>query len=827
MQEISVLKIATCITQEHDLRLVALSALICVLGCITTTTILAHVQLSNKRTTTRWLVMAAVLFGFSVWSLHFVAMLAFLPSHSIGYDPVETVGSVAVAIVGASGALFILRSRQRTPTRVLLSGIMLGAGVAGMHYLGVDAMRFTGMMLFDRTYVSASVVASLVFATIAMARSDNLVSIWRRLEVASWLSITICGLHFTGMTALTMVPGGPEAQQGLLLGSQGLAYIVGSVSLVILAVSLAAALLDQHLLQRELQELHRMRLMSNLSREVLIIQRNGIVLEMNRAGERLFGMQVADAVGRDLLDLFAEDSAPALIRRSTCKFGDLKPEEMVVRTLTGAQVAVELSCQAIEFLGKPARAVALRDLTDARRDEARIRHLARHDALTNLPNRYQLEEKLTHALDVASEAGTAVAVLYLDLDRFKPVNDLYGHAAGDQLLVQASKRLLGEIHASDTLARIGGDEFVLVLTSVTSPEKVATLADRLIETLKRPFTIEDHELEISASIGVAIYPGDGGNPETLMRAADTAMYRVKDEGRGAPRFYEASMQDQLQARRLLEHELGCASDRDEFLLFYQPIINSRSGEIATFEALIRWAHPKRGMVPPIDFIPVAEQTGLIAPIGQWVLETACAEAATWPEPWRVSVNVSPSQFQLSDVPAMVSAALAKTKLDSNRLVIEITEGVFIDNAARAVEVLEKLRNLGVRLALDDFGTGYSSLSYLQLFKFDKFKVDKSFVTKLGTSDEAATIIKTIINLGHNLGLNVTVEGVETVQQMKILKNLGCDQMQGYLFGKPAPMDKFSAVQGTLRARALSLSGDQNPQNSETVTGSYALRLEAS
>ncbi len=761
------LKIATCIAQEHDLRLVALSAVICVLGCFTTTTMLAHVQLAKKQFATRWLVMASVLFGSSVWSLHFVAMLAFLPGRAIGYDAVATAVSIAVAIFGALGALLLLWTGRRTPVKVLASGILLGSGIAGMHYVGVGGMRFSGFMLFDPTDVVASVVASLFFATVALARAGSLLNIWRRLEVASWLSIAICSLHFTGMAALTMVPGASTDQQGLWLGSEGLAYIVGSVSLIIIAVSLTAALLDQHLLQRELLELNRMRLLSNLSREVLIIQRDSIVLEINSAGERLFGMSAATVVGRNLLELFAEDSVPALIRRSTCKLGDIKPEEMVVRTSTGAKVAVELSCQAIEFLGKPARAVALRDLTDQKRDEARIRHLARHDALTNLPNRYQLEEKLTHALDVASEAGTGVAILYLDLDRFKAVNDLHGHAAGDDLLMQVSKRMLAEITASDTLARIGGDEFVMVLTSVTSPEKVAALSDRLIATMKRHFTIEDQKVEIGASIGVALYPGDGGNPEALLRAADTALYRVKDEGRGAVRFYEASMQEQLQAKRFLERELSHACERSEFLLAYQPIVSARSGDVETFEALIRWAHPERGMVPPLDFIPLAEQTGLIAPVGNWVIETACMEATTWPEPWRVSVNVSPTQFLQSDVPVVVAAALRKSGLDPRRLVIEITEGVFIDNTAHAVDVLQRLRSLGVRLALDDFGTGYSSLSYLQLFRFDEFKIDRSFVNRIGSGngDEASTIVRTIINLGHNLGLNVTVEGVETTQQM--------------------------------------------------------------
>jgi diguanylate cyclase (GGDEF)-like protein/PAS domain S-box-containing protein len=525
---------------------------------------------------------------------------------------------------------------------------------------------------------------------------------------------------------------------------------------------------------------------------------------VNSAGERLFKASAYEIIGRPILELFADDSAPALIRRERCPPMERRPEEMEAKASDGTRVPVEVSCQPIDYLGKPATAVAMRDLTNSKRDEARIQHIARHDALTNLPNRYNLQERLDIALSAAAHERSPLALVYIDLDRFKPVNDLFGHAAGDALLIQASKRILAEIQARDTLARIGGDEFVMILTSEPRPDNASMVAMRVIEALKRPFQIEGHRIEIGASIGIALYPDDGGSPDDLLRAADAAMYRAKEEGRGAARFYESSMNSRQRERLQLEQELAGAIQREELVLHYQPIVHTATGNVEAFEALIRCNHRERGLVQPLEFIPMAEQTGLIDPIGKWVIETACREAAGWSQPWRVSVNVSPLQFRHSDLCAVIGASLRANRLDPDRLVVEVTEGVLIGDPAKAVSILKRLREMGVRIALDDFGTGYSSLSYLQLFKFDKFKIDKSFVQNLGQGEEATAIARTIVNLGHNLGLQVTAEGVETAEQLNMLQALGCDQIQGYLIARPAPISAFTPLD---RLRAMTFFGN--------------------
>ena len=557
--------------------------------------------------------------------------------------------------------------------------------------------------------------------------------------------------------------------------------------------------IDAEKRQAAMLELRRLQLLSDISQEILIIHRKGLILQINAAGSRMFGLSDDRISGLRMLDLISEADHPEIMR---CMQGEIDPthKEIHIRAANGVLVPAEFSLDIIDYEGEPANVIALRDLSDRRRNEARIWHLAHHDALTNLPNRFLLREKFASALNASVRSGHPLALLYVDLDHFKPINDLLGHAAGDAVLIQVAKRLLAELRPSDTVARVGGDEFIII-AEVDRPESAGALAARLIDALAQPFWINSHKVEIGVTIGIALCPRDGDGQEMLMHAADTALYCAKHEKRGTFRFFEPAMDEHLLLRKQLERDLQHAAASGQLQLHFQPLVNCVDGEVEGFEALLRWYHPERGSVPPLEFISLAEETGLIVGIGQWVLETACQAAVAWTKPSQVAVNVSPVQFRQSDLPAVVANALARSGLPASRLEIEITEGVLMSDPKQGAEVLSALRGMGVRIALDDFGTGYSSLSYLHNFKFDKLKIDRSFIMRLGEAEDAKIIVRTIVDLAHNLDLKIVAEGVETLQQLAMVRDFQCDQVQGYLLGRPTQTADITELV-TARARML-------------------------
>ena len=779
------LRVIDCIAQEHDLRLVALAACLCALACTTTVNLMAAAQTKEGGSSLAHLVAASVVFGCGVWSLHFVAMLAFVSSMPISYGISLTFVSILFAVVGALLALTVWRFSPSRQIGTVVGGGLLSLSVIAMHFCGIAAMQVSGLLHLKTEQVLFAGGVSLLFSIGALIRSDTLSTHRRRLQVAGLLAVAICGLHFIAMAGLSIEPGLPTGHQTAVLGSYQLAITIGSFGVAILIMSLAATLVEQHLSQRTVIELKRIRTLSDVSQEVLIICRDGIILQVNAAGTRLLRTPEGQLIGRQMADLISEDDQLTFLKHLVHQGVDLGPGEVNLRASNGTIVPARFSIGKIDYEGKPADVVALLNISDRKRDEAKIQHLAYHDPLTDLPNRSLLRDRLTQSIKAARRPGYHLALFCLDLDRFKQINDLFGHAAGDELLMQVTKRLRNQTRSGDTLARIGGDEFVVV-ASFERLDDIAILARRLIEALTQPFMLTAGLAEIGVSIGIAVYPEDGTDQEELMRTADLALYRAKHEEKGTFRFFEAAMDEHARARQRLEHDLRGAIDREEFCLHHQPLVDCLTGDVKGFEALLRWHHPERGMIPPLEFIPLAEETGLILKIGEWVIETACRAAAAWSEPYRVAVNVSPVQFLKSDLPAIISSVLDNTGLPANRLEVEITEGILMKNPRRAADVLTMLRGLGVGIAMDDFGTGYSSLSYLNEFKFDKLKIDRSFVKRLGQAEDATMIIRTIIGLAHNLGLSVVAEGVETREQLKILRDLECDQIQGYLIGRPMP-----------------------------------------
>jgi diguanylate cyclase (GGDEF)-like protein len=436
--------------------------------------------------------------------------------------------------------------------------------------------------------------------------------------------------------------------------------------------------------------------------------------------------------------------------------------------------------------------VTLEDITDRRQVEARIVHMAHHDALTGLPNRVLFHDRLTEAM-ARSRRGEPFAVLCLDLDHFKAVNDTLGHPVGDALLREVTRRLDSQIRETDTIARLGGDEFAIVQSSVDQPQDATMLATRLIETLGAPYDLDGHQVIVGTSIGIAVVPGDGDDPDQLLKNADLALYRAKADGRGCYRFFEPDMDERMQARRTLELDLRRALVEEEFEVFYQPLVNLKTRALTGFEALLRWIHPQRGLVSPADFVPLAEEIGLIVPLGEWVLRRACADAAGWPGAPKVAVNLSPVQFGSRTLVEDVAAALAASGLDPARLELEITETVMLADTDAVLVILHRLRDLGIGIAMDDFGTGYSSLSYLRRFPFSKVKIDQSFVQGLGQGGDCDTIIAAVADLCKQLGMITTAEGVETEDQLARLAAGNCTEVQGYLFSKPRPANEVAAL----------------------------------
>jgi diguanylate cyclase (GGDEF)-like protein/PAS domain S-box-containing protein len=425
------------------------------------------------------------------------------------------------------------------------------------------------------------------------------------------------------------------------------------------------------------------------------------------------------------------------------------------------------------------------DITEQRRSEAKIEHMALHDALTGLPNRALLNERLEHAI-ARGRRGEMVAAHLLDLDHFKTVNDTLGHPAGDKLLQMVAERLRPLVREADTVARMGGDEFAVVQVGIAEPADATSLALRVIDAVGAPYEIDSQLVVVGVSVGIAIGPNDGDSPAQLMRNADLALYRAKGNGRGTFRFFEREMDAQMQERHALERELRKALGANQFELHYQPIVKLADNDIVGFEALLRWRHPERGLIPPNTFIPLAEEIGLIVPIGEWIVRQACATAITWPDDLRVAVNLSPVQFRNPGLLQIVVSALAKSGLRPDRLELEITETVLLQDGETTLSTLYRLRELGIRIAMDDFGTGYSSLSYLQSFPFDKIKIDRSFVKDIVESTGSLNIVRAVAALAQGLGITATAEGVETEEQLERIRAEGCKEMQGFLFGAPMP-----------------------------------------
>lgn len=678
---------------SYNPLLVLLSLLVAVLASYTALDMAGRVVTAQGRAAFWWLTGGASAMGVGIWSMHFVGMLAFSLPIPLGYDVSITLASLAIAIAASAFALWLV-SRRELPWRRLVGGAMLmGVGVAGMHYTGMAALRMKPGIDYDPAIFGLSVVIAVFASGAALWIAFRLRGHSQRVRAlragaAVVMGVAIVGMHYTGMAAAAFPLGSVCGAAHAGASTAWLALVIILITLAVLAIALIISVLDLR---------------------------------------------------------------------------------MEART-----------------------AVLAHSLAQANQELA---YLALHDNLTKLSNRLLLEDRLNQAIRTAEREKRRFALMFMDLDGFKAVNDVYGHHVGDLLLIDVAQRIVGRVRQQDTVARVGGDEFV-VLTHVDDPEDAGTLADTLLEAVREPFLAGGHELRVSTSIGIAMYPGDGANQHDLLTNADAAMYHAKGLGRNAYSFFEPSMNANVHQQLQLVQDLRLAIERNELVLYYQPKFHAPHGPIAGVEALVRWQHPVRGLLSANEFIPLAERTGLIVPLGTWVLDEACRQMAQWRREghagWSVAVNLSALQFGHAALIDTVRDTLARHALDPHCLTLEITESTAMRDADASLHILQQLDAMGVRISIDDFGTGYSSLLYLKRLPASELKIDRGFVRDLERDTEDAAIVSAIVALGQTLNLRIVAEGVETAEQQAFLTQLGCDSLQGYLLGRPMSAESLSA-----------------------------------
>jgi diguanylate cyclase (GGDEF)-like protein/PAS domain S-box-containing protein len=783
-----VLRVLACLTTEHDYRLVLLAAVICATATLTAFHLYERAKSNRGGQRLGWLFLTGVATGAGIWATHFVAMLAFQPGLPASYEPTLTGLSLVIAVAVTTMG-FAAGSFSRGLASKALGGGVIGAGIASMHYTGMKAFQIPGRIEWDSALVHSSVVIGLALSAAALIAFEKVSGKWKAWAGAGLLTLGICGLHFTAMSAAIIVPDPTVFVVPAVVDNSIMALAVASITMLVIFAGVTAVLIDS---QATRESVARAQELVDATFEGLVIARDGAVHNVNRRLAELSGFSAEELMGKQVWPDLIDGKPPSFNR-------ERERIEASLKTREGDDIPVEVVYRPY-VTGRAANQVyAVRDLRERLKAEKKIRFLAHNDTLTGLPNRTSLNAHLARVLRAAQPAREPFAVMCMDLDRFKDVNDVLGHSAGDAVLTEAAQRMIKAAGDGAFLARIGGDEFIAVQSGHNQPEGIAVLASALQEAFREPFQLESQIVQLGLSAGIALYPDDGATREILLSNADTALYRAKLNGRGRACYFEPEMDELQRRRRKLAQALHSALASGQFELHYQPQVRLPTAELIGFEALVRWHHPEHGTISPADFIPIAEETGLILPIGEWVLRTACAEAAQWDEPCKVAVNLSPKQFQQSNLPGLVLRILEETGLAPSRLELEITETTLFEDHQRAIKILGELKALGVSIAMDDFGTGYSSLSTLQAFPFDRIKIDRSFVDNVECAKEAAAIVKSVLSLGRSLDIPVLAEGVETDSQLQFLAREHCQAVQGFYFGRP---ETSAEVRELLRSGSL-------------------------
>ncbi|MDR9808364.1 bifunctional diguanylate cyclase/phosphodiesterase [Rhizobium hidalgonense] len=915
--------VLTCITEQHNLALVGLAGLICFLASHCAMVLLDRATSSAAAARWVWLLTAGAAGGFGIWATHFVAMLAYDPGVVVGYHAGLTLVSLLVAIVAITGAVAAKLAYDRWLANIL-AGLLFGVGIASMHFTGMLAIKFPGEISWDRQFVTTSIVLGIAFSIAAFrfaGRGER--PILRGLAPTLLLTSGVVALHFTAMAGVTVTPGVVALDPATLISPALMVVTIAAVTFSLLAAGFAAAIFAVRSEAKTAKAERNFKLIVQgvTDYAIYMLDPDGKVSNWNAGAERVKGYIADEVVGKDFSLFYSEedrrkglpqraletarregkfeaqgwryrkdgssfwahvaidaihDEAGQLIGfakitkdnskqkadadrieevtrnldialenmgQGICMFdGDERlvlcnkryfeifrfPEGAVrpgmryrqiveigyaANTEDAAEAAARAEAhyirnmalirgeagsavhkypsgisiqQNVNILPNGGWVVTFEDISDRVKSEEQVAFLAKHDALTGLPNRLEFGDRVAEEMMVADRLRGKVAVIGIDLDKFKEVNDQHGHGTGDLVLVELTRRLGEVLLEGEFIARFGGDEFA----ATKRFDDLSALHDfiaRLESALVGLISVDGFEIKTGASLGVAIYPSDAESVDGLLANADLAMYRAKQSLLQKVCFYEAAMDETARRRRALANDLWACIDRNELHLHYQVQKSVRTGEITGYEVLLRWRHPERGNIPPMDFIGLAEECGAILPIGEWVLREACREAATWSNSHKIAVNLSPVQLGHADMAAVISGILSETGLDPRRLEIEITESSIIIDKDKALGTMREMKALGVSIAIDDFGTGYSSLETLRSFPFDKIKLDKSFMAEVESNAQSKAIVRAILALGRSLDVPVLAEGVETQAQLDTLLEEQCDEAQGYLLGKPQAM----------------------------------------
>ncbi|MGU3668111.1 EAL domain-containing protein [Methylobacterium sp. A49B] len=792
-----------CLTDEHTLWVLPLAACVCWISCCVALQLEQRVR-SGGSWATAWLLAASFSAGAGIWSTHFIGMLGYDPGVVIGYEAATTLLSLIVAFTAALVAFALMRAAPHGAAWAgIIAGLLLGGGIACMHFLGIAGVVLPGHFAWDPALVSAALLCGCGLSAAALAIHIRRAEARSRIIAATVLTGAIASLHFLAMAAARAVPDPAVVTPDLGLARGALALGIAILMAVILAFAALALMLD-HLrtinaaLARQSTILREKTLLldatlDNMDQGLIMVDARGVVQVCNERALALLDLPRAMMQDRPSYKAVLRHQLRHRERNRTDRsFRDWierggAEQAHVHERLRPNGIVLEIRTVPLPEGGFVR---TFTDITQRKKAEAEIARLARHDILTGLPNRGLFREHLDRRLSEIASKGGAAAVLYIDLDGFKGVNDTLGHQVGDILLCAVADRL--RIAVGDgVVARLGGDEFAVLLAG--GRQEAADVAAQLVALFEAPIQVGEIRIGVGLSVGIALAPEHGTSPECLYRRADLALYRAKAEGRGTYRVFATDMDEEAEERHALESDLRQALADGSLDLHYQPQVDGASGKLLGFEALVRWLHPVRGPIAPTVFVSLAEESGLIVALGDWVLREACREAASWASELKVSVNLSPRQLLKPDLPETVLAVLAETGLSPDRLELEVTESVIINDMSRAIGILRRLKSFGIRISMDDFGTGYASLATLQAFPFDKMKIDRSFIAQLESDPQAAVIVRAVLSLGRSLRMSVVAEGVETPAQRRFLADEACGEMQGYLFGKPGPISDYAAM----------------------------------